>query len=190
MWVTATLVAEPDTDSEQRVRRFALSPLLSCLDVPSSPSDRRRDGYCARLQPRVGVPYRDHAVNRERPASSTALSHDASAPACPASAARWTEKTTPRSQALARRSVARPRSGLRGGSMRPESTTECSRAQPLMLGQDHSADTKPSRHAARVARLPGLASPECSGATTRAPRAVAVQSWRRWSVSAWPGSGK
>jgi len=153
MWVTATLVAEPDTDSEQRVRRFALSPLLSCLDVPSSPSDRRRDGYCARLQPRVGVPYRDHAVNRERPAYSTASIHDASAPDRPASAARKVEKATPRRagirEAQCRSLPVWPRRGLHAAGAYHRVLACPAR---LMLWQDHSADTQPSRHTARAAR--------------------------------------
>lgn len=180
MWVTATLVAEPDTDSEQRVRRFALSPLLSCLDVPSSPSDRRRDGYCARLQPRVGVPYRDHAVNRERPAYSTASIHDASAPDRPASAARKVEKATPRRagirEAQCRSLPVWPRRGLHAAGAyhgvlapSPSCSGRITRPIPSLLGTQREQRDHQS----------------CSRGSS-----PWVQSWRRWSVSACPGSGK
>jgi hypothetical protein len=166
MWATATLVAEPDTDSEQRVRRFALSPLLSCLDVPSSPSDRRRDGYCARLQPRVGVPYRDHAVNRERPAYSTASIHDASAPDRSASAARKAEKATPRRAGI--REVQSLVPGL------APSGAPCSRSVPP------SARAPSPSHAlaGSLGRYPAFSAHSESSATTRAARGAAAPGFR------------
>ena len=166
MWVTATLVAEPDTDSEQRVRRFALSPLLSCLDVPSSPFDRRRDGYCARLQPRVGVPYRDHAVNRERPAYSTASIHDASAPDRPASAARKVEKATPR------------RAGIREAQCR--SLPVWPRRGLHAAGAYHRVLARRARHAlaGSLGRYPAFTAHSESSATTRAARGAAAPGFR------------
>lgn len=64
MWVTATLVADHDSDCEQRVQCSTRIPHSSPVDAFPPVQVRRRDGPAAQLQPRVGVPHRNECVNR------------------------------------------------------------------------------------------------------------------------------